>query len=305
MLTLGLMLLAAMSCQKDRQGYCTSATVEHEVAYGRNASLKLNCALGDVVAIELPKGVALNGVPALGNNATFTFRAEESEPMRVLVWPKMPKSVGQGFSPDDLLGNRSNFQLFLDSGTTVMFDLRIGRARRSVQRVVLTFPEREQEQVYIREQLSAQARKLTQEFEEEKAALRKNVVEQSRRRMARAMLDRLHCSDVGERAMRDLLVVRAHRICRVGSETFIWFEVHNRRKDIFHLKEVRIGEDGGDDADVDALIEWKAAPTLEFDDRVHGVAIFAVEGDGARSYVLTVKEDGGAKRVVAVDEVEF
>ncbi len=123
--------------------------------------------------------------------------------------------------------------------------------------------------------------------------------------MARAMLERLHCSSLRERQMQDLLVVWVHRICRVGAETFVWFEVHNRRRDVFHLKNVRVGEVDAEDSDVDALIEWDGAPTLEFDQRMFGMAIFAVEGEAAREYELTVKEDGGAKRVVVVDDVEF
>lgn len=297
------LLIAAAECSADGQGYCTRASITHDIAYGVATRLKINTALGDVVSIEFPEGVRMKGAPALGNAAIFEYRAQETEPLRVLVWPRMPR--GGHLSPDDLLGQRGNLQIFLDSGATLLVDLRVEKSRRAVQRVVLQFPEREREREYVREQLAEQARKLRAAFEEEKAELSKTVVEQSRRRMARAMLERMYCESLRERAMHDLLVVRAHRICRIGAETFVAFEVHNRRKDLFHLDGVVLREASDEEGTVDALVEWAGEPTLAFDERVFGMAIFAVEGEAAREYALTVIEDGGAKREVVVDGIEF
>ncbi|MEQ8275143.1 MAG: hypothetical protein RMA76_09245 [Deltaproteobacteria bacterium] len=303
MIALVALLVAAAGCGADRQGYCTGKALTHDIAYGEATRLKINTALGDVVSIEFPEGVRMKGAPALGNAAIFKYQAQETEPLRVLVWPRMPR--GGNLTTEDLLGQRGNLQIFMDSGATLLVDLRVARSRESVQRVVLAFPERVREREFVKEQLAEQARRLTAAFEEEKAALSNTVVEQSRRRMARAMLDRMHCESLRERAMHDLLVVRVHRICRIGAETFVAFEVHNRRRDLFHLKDVVLREASDDEGNVEALVEWRGDPTLAFDERVFGMAIFGIEGDAARAYALTVIEDGGAKREVVVDGIAF
>lgn len=299
------LLSASPTCEADRAGYCRSTTVVHEIAYGTGARLKIDCALGDVVSIEFPEGVKLKGDPALGNRAIFEYRAQDTTPLRVLVWPRVPRGA-KDVSPADLVGERGNLQVFLDSGAALLVDLRIGRAGRSVQRVVLRFPERERESEYVREQLAEQSRHLTEAFEREKAELEETVVERSRRRIARAVLDRVHCEDLDERAMEDLLVVRAHRLCRIGGEMLVLFEVHNRRRDLFHLQGVHVIEEGSDEGGhPSVLVEWSGQTTLPFDAQVWGVALFAVEGEAAKGYALNVVEDGGAQRSVTVDDIEF
>jgi len=306
-----LALVAAPSvsadCERDRRGFCTEPVIEHVLEYGQGAiRLRVNAALGDVLSIEFPEGVRLKGEPALGNKAIFEYRAQETEPLRVLVWPKIPRGA-RGVRPEDLEGERSNLQVFLDSGVTLLVELQVAPVRRSVQRVVLRFPERERESEYVREQLARQARELAKEHEREMESLEDRVREESRRTMARAMLERHHCEDLSERSMRDLLVVWVHRICRIGGLTYVEFEIENRRRDLFHLKGVEVRAVDGNEGEggVEALVEYAGETTLPFDARVRGMAVFETAGEGAGEYEVVVEEHGGAQRVVQVDDVEF
>lgn len=296
---------AAEVCAPDAAGFCTAKVVRHPLSYVDSAQkIRINTALGDVVSLEFPAGVGLRGDPALGNTAIFEFRASR-DPFRILVWPKMPTGA-RDVTPEDLEGATSNLQVFLDSGVTVIVDLVIAPRAQAVQRVVFDFPQRERESEFVQAQLADQARRLREDFEAEKKALEVTVAERTQRAMARAMLERHHCAALRARGERDLLIVWARQICRIGDYTFIRFTVRNRYRDVFHLQRVEVREAGGGEGDgtLEALVEWTAEPLLAFGQEAEGIAIFGV-GEGAKQYVLTVVESGGKKRVVEVDDVEF
>jgi hypothetical protein len=296
---------APATCAVDGQGYCVDKIVHASIGYAGKGSIKINCALGDVVSIAFPEGVELRGEPALGNQAIFEFRAQP-EPFRILVWPKFPANA-KDLAPDVLLGERSNLQVFLDSGVTVLIELKIGAPNKSVQELRFEFPERAKESQFVRDKMDAFSRKLEDEYREKTKALETGVEERARRRVARAMLDRVQCASVSERRMVDLLVVRAHRICRIGDLLFVEFSIKNRARDLFHLGEVHLRVAGAEEGEgeIEALAEYSGETTLPFDQEVRGVASFAVAETSARAYALTVQESGGKKRVVTVDGVEF
>lgn len=297
-------------CATDKLGYCTDKIVRHEIGYsGEQSRVRINTALGDVVSLSFPKGVRLKGEPALGNKAIFAFRAQEGgDTFRILLWPKIPENA-KNITAEMLKGERSNLQVFLDSGVTVSVDMKIDAAEQSVEQVIFEFPEREKESEYLKEALSEQARRLEAEYQERVSALEASIEERARRRLARAILDRKQCEELSERSMRDLLVVRAHEICRFGDLLFVKFGIQNRARDLFHLDrvEVDVASEGVEEstAPVEAVFEFLGGTTLAYDEQVLGMAVFAVEGEQAKSYRVRVKEDGGKKRVVSVDDVEF
>lgn len=304
-LMVGLVALASSRCATDAQGYCIDKVVRAEIGYGAGqAAVRINCALGDVVSIALPEGVEVRGAPALGNQATFESKVQ-TEPFRVLVWPKAPAGA-QNVAPTALLGERSNLQIFLDSGVTVLVDLKIGLAEKSVQDLRLEFPEREKESAFVRARMDAFARKLEDEYQAKTKALQGSAEELARRRVARAMLERVQCASLSERRMIDLLVLRAQQICRIGDLMFVQFSVKNRARDLFHMGGVQIAVAGGEagEGEIESVVEYSGETMLPFDHEVRGVLTFAV-GDSAKTYAVTVRESGGKKRVVEVDHVEF
>jgi len=295
---------AARVCAPDADGFCTAKVVRHPLSYVDGAQrLQINAAVGDVISLEFPDGVERRGEPALGNSALFAFQAT-SNPFRVLVWPRLPKGA-RNVRIEDLYGVTSSLQVFLDSGVAVLVDLRIGPRETAVQRVVFDFPQRERESEWVQAQLAEQARKMRAEFEEERSQIEATVATRSEAAIAKAVLERHHCEALYGRAERGLLVVWGERICRVGKYTLVRFRVENRYRDVFHLDRVEVRE-AKDEADgaLEAHVEWQRPPRLAFGDEVTAVAIFAV-AEGAKSYALAVHEDGGKKRVVELDGVEF
>src|SRR5262249_35131032 len=156
---------------------------------------------------------------------------------------------------------------------------------------------------FVRSKMDAFSRKLEDEYQEKAKALETGVEERARRRVARAILDRLQCAALSERKMVDLLVVRAHRICRIGDLVFVEFSIKNRARDLFHLGEVHLRAAGVEEGEgeIEALAEYSGETTLPFDQEVRGVAAFSAGDNSARSYVLTVQESGGKKRGVTVE----
>ena len=295
---------AGRTCAPDADGFCTAKVVRHPLSYVDGAQrLQINAAVGDVISLEFPDGVERRGEPALGNSALFAFEAT-STPFRVLVWPKIPKGA-RNVRTEDLFGITSSLQVFLDSGVTVLVDLRIGPRAAAVQRVVFDFPQRERESEWVTAQLAEQARKLRAQFEDERAAIEATVADRAKAHIAQAVLERHHCERLYGRAERGLLLVWGRQICRLGRYTLVRFSVENRYRDVFHLDRVEIAEaEGEGDGPLEGHVEWQRPPRLGFGDKVDGVVLFTVD-EGAKSYVLTVVEDGGKKRVVALDDVEF
>jgi hypothetical protein len=301
-----ILMIGSTACAKDAQGYCTDKVVHAQIAYKSDSiSVKINCALGDVVSISLPPDVEFRGEPALGNQAIFEFKAE-TDPFRILVWPKLPASA-KDVAPDALLGERSNMQIFLDSGITLLVELKIGRAEKSVEELRFEFPERAKETEFVKEHTGALAKKLEEEFRAKARKLEEGAEAKARHRIARAILERVQCAALSSRKMVDLLVVRAHRVCRIGDLLFVEFSIQNRAKDVFHLLDVHLGPDGTDEADTElaSVFEYSGETTLAFDQEVRGVGAFTLGESISKGYALTIRESGGKKRSITLDGVEF
>jgi hypothetical protein len=296
-------------CARDPEGFCTDPVVRFALSYAdTDPEIHINAGLGEVVAVELPVNVEIVGQLAVGNKACFeTKRRDDSS--GILIWPKAPEGAGR-IDPTQLLGEKTNLQIRLDAGITVLVKVKISRPETSVQRLVLTFPEREQETTYVRRQLLAQTKKLEEEYQKRKEGLHEEVVVEARRSMARAVLERIHCNDLRERAERGLLIVTASQICRIGEVVYVKFEILNRARDLFDLESVKvIAADSGKQTELVAGVELGRGASgvqLGFDGSEKGIVYFIVaEGASASEYMLQVTENGGKKRVVTLDDIEF
>lgn len=299
---------AESACAKaDGQGYCTDKVVHHILRRSEPVTrLKLNTALGDAVVVQLPLHARLVSQPVLGNGAIYHHELQKGAPTRILIWARAPQGSSD-LAEGELLGERSNMQIELGE-VSVLLDLQIAEAPVSTQRLVLHFPELEAEH----DQAEGLRRKIRAEVVAELDTRRREIDAVARRlgtrMIARDLMARLHCADVAERSMRDLLVARAHRLCTIGDRTFIWVELHNRRRDTFELAHVEVMlEDGEGQAPLDALIEWRdhdTDPQLTFDQAAHGIAVFPTPEDAA-GYAVRFKEHGGRQRRVTVDGIGF
>lgn len=287
-------------------GFSCEQSVEFEI--GSDASrnrLKIDVALGDVVSLELPENVELAGEPALGNRAIFDVKVISS-PLRVLVWPMLPKGASD-VDPASLRGARSNLQIFLDSGVTILIELRIGRPGRSVQRVRFSFPERDEESAYVRERISEETRRLQAEYEGRRAALEQRIGEATRERLAEGMLDQAECTSLRGRVMRDLVVVRTHRLCRIGNDVLLAFSVQNRSRDSFSIERVEVRSGASEGDALEAQTTYGGQTFLVFDQRVRGVVAWTVDEDGedVAEWTVSVLEKSGGQRVVELGGIGF
>jgi len=292
-------------CLNDVEGFCTEHVVKYELsAKEPNPRVRLNCALGKVLVVQLPDGESLSGEPAVGNAALFKFKLQE-KPLLLMLWPTVPE--GSNLTSADLEGESSNIQVNLASGISILLELRI--SRQGVQRVVFRNPELEREQA-LRNRLRSEIRA---ELEESLKSRVENIEKEAKKKaisvVASGMLKRIHCTDLSEREMRDLLVVRAHRICQIGEHVFLELSVHNRARDLFSPARIEmLAVDGEELRSLDAVLEWEgeAAPKLKFDRKARAVAGFQVSEETASSeYAIRVEESAGKRRVVTLEGIEF
>lgn len=307
----GLGAHAQAECRRvDPAGYCSDKVVHHILRRDRPVvPLKLNTALGDAVVLQLPEHAKLSSPPVVGNAAIYQHALQGESPQRILLWAQVPEGA-RGADELDLIGERSNMQIELGD-VSVMLDLQIAAPDSSVQRLVLHFPELEAEHGQAEALRSRIEAEVLADLAEKRDAVDELAVRLGRRQMARDLMTRLKCTDLAERAMSDLLVARAHRLCTVGEQTYVWVEVHNRRRDTFELGHIELLVADGDDytAMSEVIFEWKSpdhAETvqLDFDDAAHGIAMFPTPKSATR-YAVRVKENGGRQRRVLVDDIEF
>ena len=61
------LLVSASPCAVDKDGYCVDKIVRATITYAEaKGSLKINCALGDVVSLTFPPNVERRGEPGIG-----------------------------------------------------------------------------------------------------------------------------------------------------------------------------------------------------------------------------------------------
>ena len=297
-----LLMLTIASC-RTRDGFACERSVEATISDAPDKAMKLNVALGDVVSLELPENVSLRGQPALGNSAVFDVKVV-SDPLRILVWPKQPQ---RDEGDPTLLGERSNLQIFLDGGITLALELRIALAEKSVQLVRFRFPERERESAYVRDKITEESRRLEAEFQGRRTALEREIGDLTRERLARGMLVHADCRALRGRKMHDLVVLRTHRICRIGGDLFLTFSIQNRSRDTFALERADIRGDGSESVVEGVRTTFEGQLVLSFDQTLRGVVAWPVdeESESVADWTLTAVERAGRQRVVRLEGVGF
>lgn len=298
---------AGKYCNTDQKGFCKDSVVNFSLNRRmKTPRIRVNCALGEVLIVQLPEGEKILGDPAVGNAALFKFKLQE-KPLQLLLWPTIPK--GSKVTSTGLDGETTNVQIQLASGINVILGLQIAQPEVAVQRLVLQFPELADETA-AKKKLRDQIREeVEREFKDREDSMDSEAHDLALRITARDISKRINCTDLHEREMRDLLVVRAQRICQIGEHVYIKMSIHNRSRTLFSLQSIEIlSVDGKEMQPLEALVEWEDGerPQLRFDQKKYGVAVFPVTEDSAAAeYAVKVTENSGKKRVVTLDGIEF
>jgi len=221
--------------------------------------------------LTFPPSVELRGEPAIGNQAIFDFRAQ-TDPFRILVWPKIPGnardvSAGSAFwralEPTDLPRLRDHAPHRAQDRS----------AGRSVQEVRFEFPERARESEFVRDKMHAFSKKLEETYQERTKWLDRRIEEATRSRMAKAMLERMECTTLSKRAMVDLVVVRAEKLCQLGRFGLSNSPSRTARGSAFTWKPcVSTRRRGGAEGEIEAVPIYSGETSLSFDQDVRGSA---------------------------------
>ena len=299
-------------CAPDRGGYCTARVVRYRVR--RDAELRLNTALGAVLAVEFPVGTQFSGAPAVGNGAFFGVEGHSGPSsdgrVRLLIRPRLPPAVRDG-RPRDFYGRMSNIQVFLVGAPTLNLKVRLAPPERSVYQALIKLPRKSLALSAARLELEQTRARLRQEYQERRAQLDAEVKARTVEQMLEDIVTRFECRPLSERSMRKYLVFRIQRICRIGPRVYVHFSVKNRRRSsVFHFDEMQVVEFGQDPSvgslDVKVRFE-RPEPALQFDERVRGVVSFALSEDARQfgPWTFRLVEDGGANRRVVIEDVGF
>ncbi len=291
------------ACVTDAQGFCGERVVRYSLAYERpDPIVRINLALGKSLVVEFASpGMGLANEPVVGNQELLEARRENN---RLIVWARASKALGD-LTDADMLDQRTNLQLDFLGRLHLLVEMRISDEQDAVERLVLDFPERQQESDYVRARLDAEESSLRAKFDARERHLDDQVQRDASAQMSRAILKRLHCQDQRARSFQDLILVHVTRLCRVGDEIHVEFAVRNRSRSLFALQDVEVHTVKGE-----ALTQVNARRHYERDSEflgyggeLRGVASIAA-GD-ADEYAIVVQESGGQKRKIVLKGLRF
>ena len=296
-----------IACATDAQGFCSERVVRYSLAYERpDPIVRINLALGKSLVVEFASpGMGLANEPVVGNQELLEARRENN---RLLVWARAPKGLGD-LTDADMLDQRTNLQLDFVGRLHLLVEMRIADEDSAVERLVLDFPERQQESDYVRARLDAEEGSLRAQYDARERQRDDQVQRDASAQVSRAILRRLQCQDQRARAFQDLLLVYVTRLCRIGDEIHIEFTVRNRSRSLFVLQDVEVhAVSGGTLTQVNARRQYeRASEFLGYDGELRGVASIAA-GPGERDvdeYALVVQESGGQGRKLTVKGLRF
>jgi hypothetical protein len=226
-------------CSKDAQGYCTDKVVHVDLGEApTDVLLKVNTALGDVIAIHFPAGVRFlpQGV-VLGNTSVFDVEID-APGARLLVRPRLPKD--RAASARDLLNARTNLQVEIERGWRINLDLRQWYPSEAVRRLVFQSRAIDQSEAIIGRRVTEAVAELRAAVDRERAALADSAAALAIANLSDAFLRGARCEEVDRVEMQAGLWLRVDFSCQIGTRAFVRFTVSNRRRDApFVLQEVR------------------------------------------------------------------
>lgn len=292
-------------CLSAESGYCSSDIIFYDLKSTNKIPLiKANCAPSYTLEILLPSTEKMKGKPSLGDTDLFSMTVDTvDERERITIQPV--SKAGQG----NLLGKKTNLQINLEDGISIMINLRTSKPEFAVQKILFNYPEKQQEMSLAQRLEESIRKRMETEYKARYSNLDAIAYQKALSLMARSILKRIHCTDLSRRAMIDLLQMTAGTICQAGDYVFIKFDVRNRARDLFMLGKIELVTIHKDQqTPLDAFFEWQGGedPQLHYNQKVDGVAIVPVtEETSSAEYGIQITESAGKKRVVLLRGLEF
>lgn len=294
------------ACVMSPEGFCTGRVVRHSLSYqAGDPIVHLNVALGKALVIELAgEGLKLARDAIVGNPGLVDVKVPEEDRDRLVVFLQADdKSMGE-LLDTQFLDQRTNVQIDFEGRITLIVELRVGTEAQAVERLVLDFPERKQESRYVRERLSEGESRLAMEYKKKQSNLDVEIAQKVGQKVSADMLKLFECRTLYDRIFHDLVLMQAHRICRIGDQVYLEFSLVNRSRTAFLADKVEVRmPNAGKDAQTEVKPVYASQgnkPFLGYDGSVSGVISLKGSNAAATRFDLVVTEGGGRGRVLTL-----
>ncbi|HNW83265.1 MAG TPA: hypothetical protein PKG52_10285 [bacterium] len=256
----------------------------------------VNIAIGEVFVIEFPKNISLDENPTVGDAGLLKIEVE-TDPLKMKIWGLMfPES-----SESSMYGLSSNIQFKINSGQTFIFNLILQPAENASNRIIFSYPEWENAQKSINNQLETLKKMLNQEYEKKM----KNIDKESEKMMvgfmAESFSEFFQCNNYSARTEDELVFLRSDRICKIGKDGIVAvnFSIKNRNRQRFHVESVKIYNLKGGKVELDNAQYHLDKFSMQFDEIVNGALAFRIKDeDYSTEYIIEVIESAGKKRKI-------
>lgn len=260
---------------------------------------KVNITPTEVVVLEFPEGVLLDGDPsgsiAVGHDAILKTDVVPS-PLVVKV-TAMINEV-------DL---NSNLQIKLNCGITVIFNFVITLPEKASNRIIFTYPEFTEKNKKEKDSFLALKLKLHKEHE---TAMKKVKDEANKLRVAgnaKGFSEFYMCNEYVNRSEESLVFLTSTRICKwggkkdKGGDVYINFYIKNRYRNFFYVKDIKVyGLKGDSKIPIDNVQVFLEKFGIQFDEVLNGAVGFELD-EYYTQYRLELEEEAGKKRVIFVN----
>ena len=252
----------------------------------------------EVVVLEFPKGVLLDGDPAssiaIGHDAILQTDLVPS-PLVIKVT-----------ALQNQVNLNSNLQVKLNCGITIIFNFRITLPDKASNRIIFTYPEWTEKNAKQRDELLELKVKLQKEHTR---AMEKVKAEAAKMRVSsntKSFSEFFMCNEYVNRSEENLVFFTSTRICKfggkrdMGGDIYINFYIKNRYRNFFYVKSIKVyGLNGEQKVPIDGVEVHLEKYGIQFDEVLNGAVGFMLD-EYYRQYVIELEEEAGKKRKIQV-----
>ncbi len=253
----------------------------------------VNIGIGEVLVMEFPAGILLDGDPVIGDAALL--RAEiEANPLAVKVWA-LPF---QGVSESEMWGLNTNLQLKTNIGITFIINFKVEAVEKASNRIIFTYPEFTAKQKAQQDSLIELKNKLNEEHKKAMGEVDKLADQKKLEMLTKEFGEFFMCNTYKNREEKELVFLSSDRICKVGPETIlINFVVKNRYRNYFYIKDVKVfAVQGGSEVEMDSVY-YVDKYGINFDESLKGGVGFKIK-DYTPEYLIEITEESGKLRTI-------
>lgn len=258
----------------------------------------VNIAIGEVFVIEFPEKISLDENPTVGDAGLLKIEVE-TDPLKMKIWGLMFSES----SESSMYGLSSNIQFKINSGQTFIFNLILQPAENASNRIIFSYPEWENSQKSINNQLEVLRKTLNQEYEKKMNDIDKESEKMMVGFMAESFSEFFQCNNYSARTEEGLVFLRSDRICKIGKDGVVAvnFSLKNRSRQRFHVESVKIYNLKGGKVELDNARYHLDKYSMQFDEIVNGALAFRIKDeDYSTEYMIEVIESAGKKRKINI-----